>query len=71
MERYVFIGRPPDPILGTKLAWTGDGDLRDGDASSSVGFAFALLVKILSESVNDIPALANIRGRVKIATVAP
>ena len=29
----------------------------DGDASLSVGSAFALLVNFLSESVNDIPAL--------------
>ena len=28
----------------------------DGDASSSVGLAFALLVRFLSESLNDMPA---------------
>ena len=34
--------------------------LTDGDASSSVGVAFALLVSFLSESVNDMPGLRGV-----------
>jgi hypothetical protein len=37
--------------------------LTDGDASSSVGVAFALLVSFLSESVNDMPALRGVGFR--------
>ena len=37
--------------------------LTDGDASSSVGVAFALLVSFLSESVNDMPGLRGVGFR--------
>jgi hypothetical protein len=44
--------------------------LTDGDASSSVGIAFALLASFLSESVNDIPGLRGVGFREDCERVA-
>ena len=57
------LGDHPDPICGTWLLGPEMVVLTDGDASSSVGIAFGLLVRRLSESVSEMPALRDLLSR--------